>query len=67
LFPVGIIRIGFSAHFGMPLNWGQTEIVQPHCLWLCVSSLDSIAIPIGLWLGVSNIEPEQAITTRRLF
>jgi hypothetical protein len=32
LFPSGIIRIGFSAHFGMSLNWGQTEIVQPHCL-----------------------------------
>jgi hypothetical protein len=32
LFPIGIIRIGSSAHFGMSLNWGQTEIVQPHCL-----------------------------------
>src|SRR5215813_1081009 len=53
LFPSGIIRIGFSAHFGMSLNWGQTEIVQPHYLWLCVSSLDSSAeYPVPVTLGV---------------
>src|SRR5262245_2675442 len=52
LFPSGIIRIGFSAHFGMSLNWGQAEIVQPHCLWLCVSSLDSSAkYPVPVILG----------------
>src|SRR5262245_63209003 len=43
LFPSGIIRVGFSAHFGMSLNWSQTEIVQPHCLRFCVSSLDGSA------------------------
>ena len=53
LFPIGIIRIGFSAHFDMSLNWGQTEIVQPHSLWLCVSSLDSSAeYPVPVALGV---------------
>ena len=53
LLPIGIIGIGFSAYFGMSLNWGQTEIVQPHCLRLCVSSLDNSAeYPVPVTLGV---------------
>src|SRR5690348_6198067 len=53
LLPIGIIRIGSSAHLGMSLNWGQTEIVQPHCLRLCVSPFDSSAeYPLPVTFGM---------------